>query len=190
MPISLPRIMMRNSFSALQNALNQKVAEQTASVPCSFNREETGRTIAVLPPMTVTLSMNFTLPLDGGQLPLEQIQSLIRKISGHASSVRNVVVQPSATTEVTESGGQVSAGSPAKAEQVVPTPATARKTTSVVSQMPMTEKQRAMIISMTARKKLRAEAVEAIIQREFGHADGTALTKTEASRLIDRLMAI
>lgn len=53
----------------------------------------------------------------------------------------------------------------------------------------MTDKQRAMILALTAKRKMSAEAVQELLQQEFGHGDGARLTKAQASKLIDKLMA-
>ena len=53
----------------------------------------------------------------------------------------------------------------------------------------MTDKQRAMILALTAKRKMSADAVLKLLQQEFGHGDGARLTKLEASRLIDLLMS-
>ena len=53
----------------------------------------------------------------------------------------------------------------------------------------MTDKQKRMIFALIARKNLSPESVSDILEREFGHSDGARLTKPEASRLINLLMA-
>ena len=53
----------------------------------------------------------------------------------------------------------------------------------------MTDKQRAMILALMAKRKMSAEVVQALLQQEFGHGDGAKLTKVQASKLIDKLMA-
>ena len=52
----------------------------------------------------------------------------------------------------------------------------------------MTDKQKKMLHALVAKKKLPADEITNIMEREFGHSDGARLTKIDASRLIGLLM--
>ena len=67
-------------------------------------------------------------------------------------------------------------------------PAKAAPTKPPVS-TPMTDRQRNMILTLIRQKQLSTDAVEALLLNLFGHNDGSKLTKAEASRFIDRLLA-
>ena len=53
----------------------------------------------------------------------------------------------------------------------------------------ITDKQKKMLYALVAKKKLSADEITDIMEREFGHSDGAMLTKIEASKLITLLMA-
>ena len=76
---------------------------------------------------------------------------------------------------------------PAEPIKTAPTQPPAVKPAAAAT--PMTDRQRNMILTLIRQKQLPTDAVESLLVKLFGHNDGSKLTKTEASRLIDRLMA-
>lgn len=54
--------------------------------------------------------------------------------------------------------------------------------------LPMTDRQRSMLMSLVKQKKLDSDAVETMLFEIFGHSDGAALSKIEASRFIEHLL--
>ena len=67
-------------------------------------------------------------------------------------------------------------------------PAAAKPAVTVPT--PMSDRQRSMILTLIQQKQLSTDAVEALLVKLFGHNDGSRLTKSEASRFIDRLLAM
>ena len=53
----------------------------------------------------------------------------------------------------------------------------------------MTDKQKNMLYALVAKKKLSADEIADMMEREFGQSDGAKLTKTEASKLITLLIS-
>ena len=53
----------------------------------------------------------------------------------------------------------------------------------------MSDRQRNMILTLIRQKQLSTDAVESLLVSMFGHNDGSMLSKSEASRFIDRLLA-
>ena len=179
-----PKIIMLNN-AKLKETLFQKVTATTADPVQNRNTGVAERTAEemILPSLTVVLT--FSLPLDEAQFQMKRIQELVRSLG----------LQPT----VQPQPGPAMAGVPQSAPQSVPKPdpvpttAAARIQTQVkhtASPALMTDKQKKMIFALIARKKLSPESVSDILERDFGHQDGARLTKTEASKLIDRLMAM
>ena len=76
---------------------------------------------------------------------------------------------------------------PAEPIKTAPTQPPAVKPAAAAT--PMTDRQRNMILTLIRQKQLSTDAVEALLLNLFGHNDGSKLTKAEASRFIDRLLA-
>ena len=101
--------------------------------------------------------------------------------------------QPTATISPASVATPVSAPSaappstPVEPVKTAPTKSPAAKPAAAAT--PMTDRQRNMILTLIRQKQLPTDAVEALLVKLFGYNDGSKLTKTEASRLIDRLMA-
>ena len=138
--------------------------------------ERTG-TELIRPSLTVVLT--FSLSLDEAPSQMKRIQEMIRDLRlqpnvQHPTAPVVTSMPPETKPAPVQPIPPVSSQVPAK-----PVASTAR----------MTDKQKRMIFALIARKKLSPESVNDILEREFGHSDGARLTKPEASRLIDKLMA-
>ena len=76
---------------------------------------------------------------------------------------------------------------PVEPAKAAPTKSPAAKPAAAAT--PMTDRQRNMILTLIQQKQLSTDAVESLLVSMFGHNDGAMLTKSEASRFIDRLLA-
>ena len=165
----------------LKETLSQKVTASAGEArpifPVSSHQDET---INSLTPPTLSIVLTFTVPLANLQVQLERIDKLIQSL-GLASSVqyqaKPSLIKPP-TPPVIPEPVRATASSPVRVSAVPTSSSTA-----------MTDKQKKMIFSLIARKKLASESVSDLLEHEFGHSDGARLTKIEASRLIGLLMA-
>ena len=165
----------------LKDTLSQKMASQTAESrqlhPMAL-AERTG-TELILPSLTIVLT--FSLSLAEAPSQMQRLQEMVGALG----------LQPTVQQQPAPSLAGVPQPVPKPAP--LPTTAPARIQTQVkhaAPPTPMTDKQKKMIFALIARKKLSPESVSDILERDFGHQDGARLTKTEASKLIDRLMAM
>ena len=163
----------------LKETLSQKVTANIAEpihTPTNYTAEPAGSE-SKLPSLSVVPT--FSLSLVEAPSQMKRIQELVRML-GLQSAVQQQL-KPL----------------PLKSTQTVPKPASLQPNTAArqssakhtASPAMMTDKQKRMIFALIARKNLSLESVSDILEREFGHSDGTRLTKSEASRLIDQLMS-
>ena len=165
----------------LKETLSQKVTANTAN-PVQLHPKavaERAGTELILPLLTVVLT--FPLSLDEAPSQMKRIQEMVSDLG-----LRPTVQQQPAPSL---------AGVPQPVPKPAPLPTTIpaliqTPVKQASSPVPMTDKQKRMIFALIARKNLSPESVSDILEREFGHQDGAMLTKTEASKLIDRLMAM
>ena len=138
--------------------------------------ERTG-TELIRPSLTVVLT--FSLSLDEAPSQMKRIQEMIRDLRLQPN------VQPPTAPVVTSMPPE------AKPAPVQPIPPVSSQVPAkpVASAARMTDKQKRMIFALIARKNLSPESVSEILESEFSHSDGARLSKPEASRLIDLLMA-
>lgn len=172
---------MLNNAQPLKSVLAQKVAQQDV-------RQGPMSTEGILPPKWTpspdmpVLSLVFTLSLPlGDALPqLERIQQLLRAL-GLQGNVQSKVSPPQdiARKQSVQSQKPCISG---------PQPSNKPPVTSV-QPLPMTDRQKRMIYALVGKKRLSDAAVCEVMEQEFGHQDGARLTKSEASKLIDHLMA-
>ena len=172
-----PNFIMFNN-AKLKETLSQKVITTTTDQVLLQPKVSAEQTWARLQP-SLTVALTFSLSLDDAQSQMKQIQELVQSL-GLKSTVQHT-------------SGSSSASVPLVSKSI-PLPATATSRYQVpanhtVAPEPMTDKQKKMIFSLIARKKLASESVSDLLEREFGHNDGARLTKIEASRLIGLLMA-
>ena len=165
----------------LKETLSQKVtasAGEARPVFTASSRQD--ETIDSLTPPTLNIVLTFSVPLADLQGQIERIDRLIQSL-GLASSVqyqaKPALVKPPTPTVIPEPV-RATPSSPVRVSEVPTSSSTA-----------MTDKQKKMIFSLIARKKLASESVSDLLEHEFGHSDGARLTKIEASRLIGLLMA-
>ena len=162
----------------LKEILSQKMTVNTADPvkPQPMEVAERIGTELILPSLTVVLT--FSLSLDEAPSQMKRIQEMIR------NSGLQLTVQPPTAPVVTSlpSAKQV-------AVQPIPPVSSQVPAKPVASAARMTDKQKRMIFALIARKNLSPESVSEILESEFGHGDGARLSKPEASRLIDKLMA-
>ena len=170
-------IMLNNA--KLKETLSQKVTANIAEpihTPTNFTAEPAGSE-PMLPSLSVVLT--FSLSLDEAASQMTRIQEMVN-ILGLQPAVKQLTPLP------------------LKSTQMAPKPDSLQPTTPVRSQPSekhtaspaiMTDKQKRMIFALIGRKNLSPESVRDILEREFGHSDGTKLTKVHASQFIDRLMS-
>lgn len=162
--------MMNNQ--SLKATLAQKAAEIK---PVINSSPEVGsdQTTAVALPLTVTL--NITVPLADATRYIQQLQNLLHVPNSADLPVGNPQQRP------------VNLQTPPSA--VLPAAAqTVRAATSAVPDQ-LSDKQKAMILNLSKRKKVAAEQMAALLKDRFGVEDGNRLSKRQASQLIDLLMA-
>ena len=161
----------------LKDTLSQKVSTTTADTVLLQPKAIADQAMAGLQP-SLTVVLTFSLSLDDAQSQMKRIQEMIQSL-GMKSTVQHASASSSSTVPLVS--------------KPIPLPSTAASRSKVaakhtVAPEPMTDKQKKMIFSLIARKKLAPESVSDILEREFGQPDGSRLTKTEASRLIGLLM--
>ena len=177
---SPPKITMLNN-AQLKETLNQKLtthADEARPIFTTSSRQDEPIDSLTLPTLNIVLT--FSVPLADLQGQIERIYSLIQSL-GLASSVqyqaKPSLVKPPTPIVIPEPV-RATASSPIRVS-AVPTP----------SSTAMTGRQKKMIFALIAKKKLSADEVADIMEREVGHQDGARLTKAEASKLIGQLMA-
>ena len=179
MIIGRPIFMLNNA--KLKETLSQIITAKTAESNHFHPRTAAEQTSSglILPSLTVVLT--FSLSFDEAPSQMQRIQEMVRDLG----------LQPT----VQQQPATLLAGVPQSAlkPDPLPTTASARIQTQfkhAAPPTPMTDKQKKMIFALIARNKLSPESVSDILEREFGHQDGARVTKTEASKLIDRLMSM
>ena len=189
---------MKMTTAELKDALTQKMARQNTvqGIPAASEAKPDTRVEHAVP--TLTVSFNFTFPAESISSSLEQIQTMMATIASQVVPPASVYPAMGLSGRPQTSGPVlVQAVSPATKPEQQPQPPLSpspqsgqqRQQRSSTGNMPMTDKQRAMILALTAKRKMSAEVVQALLQQEFGHSDGAKLTKVQASKLIDKLMA-
>ncbi len=164
----------------LKETLSKKMTPKT-SEPLQLHTNavaEGTETDLILPSLTVVLT--FTLSLDKAQSQMKRIQEMIRAL-GLQPTVQHqtVPVLAGVSQPVPKPGPATTA--PASIQ------APFKHTASLT---PMTDKQKRMIFALTAKKALESEQVEELLIKQVGHNRGSDLTKTEASSLINTLLAM
>ena len=165
----------------LKETLSQKVTASAGEAhPVFTASSRQDETIDSLTPPTLNIVLTVSVPLADLQGQIERIDRLIQSL-GLANSVqyqaKPVLVKPP-TPPVLPEPVRATASSPIR-ESAVPNATAAA----------MTDKQKKMLYSLAAKKKLSADEIANIMEREVGHQDGARLTKAEASKLIGLLMA-
>ena len=173
-----PYFFMLNN-AKLKETLSQKVTAKTTEViqvPAISIVEPSGNAFP-LPSLSIVLT--FSLSLDEAPSQMKRIQEMISDLRLQPN------VQPPTAPVVTSMPPE------AKPAPVQPIPPVSSQVPAkpVASAARMTDKQKRMIFALIARKNLSPESVSEILESEFGHGDGARLSKPEASRLIDKLMA-
>ncbi len=174
-----PKIIMWNN-AQLKETLSQKVTayagEARPVLPIPSRHDEP---IDSITPPTLSIVLTFSVPLADLQGQIERIDRLIQSL-GLASSVqyqaKPALVKPPTPTVIPEPV-RATASSPIRESAV-----------SNASAAAMTDKQKKMLYALVAKKKLSADEITNIMEREFDHSGGASLTKIEASRLISLLM--
>ena len=175
-----PKIIMWNN-AQLKETLSQKVTayagEARPVLPIPSRHDEP---IDSITPPTLSIVLTFSLPLADLPNQIERIHRLIQSL-GLANSVqyqaKPSLVKPPTPT-VMPAPVRATTSSPVRESSVSNATAAA-----------ITDKQKKMLYALVAKKKLSADEITDIMEREFGHSDGAMLTKIEASKLITLLMA-
>ena len=162
---------MMNTQS-LKATLAQKAAE-IKPVITSSPVVGSVQTTAVDLPLTVTLSI--TVPLADAAHYLQQLQKFLHAPNSTDLPAREPQQRP-VHLQTTPSAVLPSAVQ------------TVRAATSALPDQ-LSDKQKAMILNLSRRKKVGAEQMAALLKDRFGVDDGTLLSKRQASQLIDLLMA-
>ena len=164
----------------LKETLSQKVtasAGEARPVFTASSRQD--ETIDSLTPPTLNIVLTFSVPLADLQGQIERIDRLIQSL-GLASSVqyqpKPALIKPP-TPPVIPEPVRATTSSPIRESSVSNATAAA-----------ITDKQKKMLYALVAKKKLSADEIADIMEREVGHQDGARLTKAEASKLIGLLM--
>ena len=164
----------------LKETLSHKV---TASAGDAHSGSRTSsrqdETINSLTPPTLRIVLTFSLPFADLQSQIERIDRLIQSLG----LARSVQYQAKPALFIPPS------------PPVIPEPGRATASSSIgessvsnATAAAMTDKQKKMLYALVAKKKLSADEITNIMDREFGHSGGASLTKIEASRLISLLM--
>ena len=164
----------------LKETLSQKVTANAAD-PVQNRHTGVAERAAekmVLPSLTIVLT--FSLSLDEAPSQMKRIAELLQSL-GLQSAVQQPAAPVAATVFPASKPAPLRPTTPARSQSAAK-PAASPET--------MTPKQKKMIFALIARKNLSPESVSDILEREFGHSDGARLTKSEASKLIDLLMAM
>ena len=164
----------------LKETLSQKVtasADEARPVfPASSRQDEP---IDSLTPPTLNIMLTFSVPLADLQGQIERIYSLIQSL-GLANSVqyqaKPSLVKPPTPTVM-----------PAPVRAITSSPVR-ESSVSNATAAAITDKQKKMLYALVSKKKLSADEIANIMEREVGHQDGARLTKAEASKLIGLLM--
>ena len=163
----------------LKETLSQKVTANISEpihAPTNSTAEPSGSE-PMLPSLSVVLT--FSLSLDEASSQMKRIQEMV-KMLGFQPAMKQLTPLPLKSTPMAPKLDSLQPNSPARSQS------SAKHTASTAM---MTDKQKRMIFALIARKNLSPESVSDILEREFGHSDGARLTKPEASRLINLLMA-
>ena len=162
--------MMNNQ--SLKATLAQKAAEIK---PVINSSPEVGsvQTTAVALPLTVTL--NVTVPLADATRYIQQLQKLLHVPNSADLPAGNPQQRP-VNLQTPPSAVQPAAAKPAR---IAPTAAPDQ----------LSDKQEAMILNLSRRKKVAAEQLASLLKNRFGVDDEAMLSKRQASQLIDLLMA-
>ena len=162
----------------LKETLSQKVTATAADPVQNRNTGVAERTAEEMILPTFTVVLTFSLPLQDAPSHMKRISEMVQSL-GLLPLVQS------------QSGPVVTSVPTAKPVPVQPIPPVSSQVPAkpVASAARMTDKQKRMIFALIARKNLSPESVSEILESEFGHSDGARLTKPEASRLIDKLMA-
>ena len=122
-------------------------------------------------PMSITITI--TVPLTEAQTFFAHLAESMNKTSSPQDKVGVMKQGLSTGSRIANSTSQIS-----------PIP------TSKTSEEPLSDKQRGLIHSTIKRKKLADQQVDLLLQQQFGFKDSSRLTKRQASRLIDILVAM
>ena len=165
----------------LKETLNQKVTasagETRPDFPASSRQDETIESVS---PPALNIVLTFSVPLADLQSQIERIHRLIQPLglaSGVQYQAKPSLVKPPTPTVIPD---------PVRAKASEPIRVSAGQTSIATA---MTDKQKKMLYALVSKKKLSADEIADIMEREFGHQDGAKLTKAEASKLIGLLLA-
>ena len=165
----------------LKETLSQKVTASAGEArPVFTTSSRQDEPIDSLTPPTLNIMLTFSVPLADLQGQIERIYSLIQSL-GLANSVqyqaKPSLVKPPTPTVM-----------PAPVRAITSSPVR-ESSVSNATAAAITDKQKKMLYALVSKKKLSADEVADIMEREVGHQDGARLTKAEASKLIGQLMA-
>ena len=163
----------------LMETLSNKVTATAADPVQNRNTGVAERTAEEMILPTFTVVLTFSLPLQDAPSHMKRISEMVQSLG------LLPLVQSQSGPVVTN----VPTAIPVQPVQTIPPVRSQVPAKPVASTARMTDKQKRMIFALIARKNLSPESVSEILEREFGHSDGARLTKPEASRLIDELMA-
>ena len=165
----------------LKETLSQKVTATTADPVQNRNTGVAERTAEEMLPPSLTVVLTFSLPLQDAPSQMKRISEMVQSLG------LLPMVQSQSGPVVTS----VPTAKPVPVQPVQPIPPVRSQVPAkpVASAARMTDKQKRMIFALIARKNLSPESVSEILESEFDHSDGASLSKPEASRLIDKLMA-
>ena len=165
----------------LKETLSQKVTASAGEAhPVFTASSRQDETIDSLTPPTLNIVLTVSVPLADLQGQIERIYSLIQSL-GLANSVqyqaKPSLVKPPTPTVM-----------PAPVRAITSSPVR-ESSVSNATAAAITDKQKKMRYALVSKKKLSADEIANIMEREVGHQDGARLTKAEASKLIGLLMA-
>ena len=165
----------------LKETLSQKVTASAGEARPGFTTSSRqDEPIDSITPPTLSIVLTFSVPLADLPNQIERIDRLIQSLGlagGVQYKAKPSLIKPS-TPPVIPEPVRATASSSVRLSDV-PTATAA----------PMTDRQKKMIFAMISKKKLAPDDVGVLLEKEFGHADGSRLTKAEASKLIGLLMA-
>lgn len=167
-----PKIIMLNNKQSLKATLSQKAAEIGPATDISPVVSHARTTAAELP-LTVTISI--AVPLADAARYLEQLQQFLHAPNTAALPAKEPQ-QPPVNMQTPTATMQPAAAKPAR---IAPTAAPDQ----------LSDKQKAMILNLSRRKKVAAEQMASLLKNRFGVDDEAMLSKRQASQLIDLLMA-
>ena len=164
----------------LKETLNQKVtASASEARPVFTTSSRQDEPINSVTPPTLNIVLTFSVPLADLQGQIERIHRLIQSLGlagGVQYQAKPSLVKPPTPPVIPE---------PMRAAPSSPIRVSAVQTSIAAN---MTDKQKKMLYALVSKKKLSADEIANIMEREVGHQDGAKLTKIEASRLIGLLM--